>query len=209
MNIQVDLLPGGYRARDIIKERLLRWILVVCICVVVIAAGGFLLKWQTVKLGTRVNELRANVAGMRSWEKMILPLAANLENVGKQRTIVNELLSEPYWSGLLAEVAAAAPEGLLLDSLEVTRYNRPAELNEEGSSLLTVMLLAGSADSNARVFQFVKALSGSGQLRRVTLRRSTVTEGQTGPGTTLTFEIRGIVNAATAAGPSIRSPSHQ
>jgi hypothetical protein len=199
MNQQVDLLPGGYRARDVIRERALRCFLIVLIVVVIIAAAGFLLKWQVAEMDAKVKQLRANVAAMESWEQMILPLAVKLEKTSNQRVVVDGLLAEAYWPGLLSDIAAGAGNSIRIRSLKVYRQKPTGELGEPGTAARTVITLVGQADSNADIVRFVKALSRAPQLKGVTLVRSQRAEADEPRPMVLNFDIEGTLDPRAGA----------
>ena len=203
MNQQVDLLPGGYRTRDVLRERSLHWLAIGALLVLTIALAAFVLRWEAAKLDVKVKRLRTNITMMQSWEQMVLPLAGQLEDAQNQRRVVNALLSEPSWAGLLRDVAQAAEGDLRLVSLRAQRLESGAAATDgRREAPRTVLGLVGRAASNETVVRFVKALGESPHLEDVTLVRShrATEQDESGP-VLLAFDIEAVLAGTRGASP--------
>ena len=196
MNHTVDLIPEDTRRRRAVFRRILYWLAITAI----VSAGSLgvgVSKWvRAGEFEAQLQPLRERVAAMEGWDQKIAPLAEQLKTAQERHRIVGRLIEEPFWSGLLSDVADASGEGVLLGQVSISREITAEK--DKPSQEVTRLAMSGVAPSNADLLNLLSKLEASKSVKSVSLERSAVNAEQPNAGEAETtgmvnFDVRGIV----------------
>lgn len=191
MKQSVNMMPDEYFATVIVRKRIAAWVAIAVLAVV----GSMALSYPaTVRAKHKLSvlePLRQNVASMEKWGERIPSVTTSLRAARTQQQAVSELLNEPFWNGLLADMAAATNGELCITQLDITKHVIDAG-GKNKKTEIPVVTISGMAPGNAEVIQFMQRLSGSEHLKSLELEASRASSKGREEGLTLEFTIQGV-----------------
>ncbi len=187
----IDLMPEEYQTARAATKRLYTRLcagIVVLIVLLLLAAS---LHEKARLLQAKVIPLRDRVASMRVWEAQLPAARQRLEYALKQQSTTNMLCHEPFWSGLLSDLAMASGKNVRVTQLSVTRDASDIDADGKGIDQFN-MFIAGEAASRSDFIEFMSRLGASEHVREIALEVSRNVESELNYGM-MEFSLRGTL----------------
>jgi len=172
MNKKMDLIPNDTRINRVILKRVIGWVIVSASVLGGVLLMAVYMQRQVLWLDSRVLSLRQQVNALEEWDQGLAPLADSLSTAYGCQVVVNELLNEPFWSGLLADLSFASRETLWLNQFTLTKdeVSMPDGTRRE----VALMVVSGLASSDKELMRFITRFSDSEHLTSLTLAQATI-----------------------------------
>jgi hypothetical protein len=185
MTQAVELAPEEYRVRRGARKRLASQLVVgAAIVALALVIAGF------VRADTR--RIQTEIQPLRIQEAELPILVENAKSWKVRGWQLHELTHQPYWCGVLEDMARSAGDQVRVDSLRVE--SQAGEEDEEGRASLRYLLqIAGEAHSDIDVVTFLSAYSGSAHVKELRLEQFSA-NGVSGSGGVL-FSMTGVVES--------------
>jgi hypothetical protein len=190
MTQAVELAPEEYRIRRGARKGLAGQLVVgAAIIALAMVIVGFV-RADTRRLRTEIQPLRVQEAELLQWEAQVPILLENSKSWKVRGQQLHELTHQPYWCGVLEDMARSAGDKVRVDSLRIE--SQEVEEDEDGlTSLRYLLQIAGEAHTDIDVVTFLSVYSGSSHVKELRLEQFSAT-GVTGSGGVL-FSMTGIV----------------
>lgn len=190
MTQAVELAPEEYRVRRGARKRLGSQLVVgAAIIALAMVIAGFV-RADTRRLWTEIQPLRIQEAELLQWEAQVPILVENAKSWKVRGRQLHDLTHQPYWCGVLEDMALAAGEKVRVDSLRIE--SQEGEEDEDGlTSVRYLLQIAGEAHSDIDVVTFLSVYSGSSHVKELRLEQFSAS-GVTGSGGVL-FSMTGVV----------------
>lgn len=192
----IDLIPEDTRRERAVFRRTVCWVAIAAAVAVAVSSVGTSMWIRTGKLDAQLEPLRTRVAAMEGWEQKVTPLMDKLKSAQQRNAAVGRLLDEPFWSGLLSDIAGASGENVLLGQITISKEI----VNEKGkpSQELVHLAMSGVAPSNPELLGLLSKLESSKNIKSVSLERSAVKPQEPSADATessgpVSFDVRGVV----------------
>ena len=192
MTQAVELAPEEYRVRRGARKRLAsQFVVGAAIIALALVIAGFV-RADTRRIQTEIQPLRIQEAELLQWEAQVPILVENAKSWKVRGWQLHELTHQPYWCGVLEDMARSAGDQVRVDSLRIE--SQAGEEDEEGRAPLRYLLqIAGEAHSDIDVVTFLSAYSGSAHVKELRLEQFSAT-GVSGSGGVL-FSMTGVVES--------------
>lgn len=197
MNKRIELLPESYLLRQMIRARSKQWAIVAAVAVLVTLVVALSVYVPASSLQMSLVPLRQKVASAEGWEATLAGLAVEVRSALERRRVVDALVHEPHWCGLLSDVASATSRRLWLTGFDVSTESVESEDEALPGGTRTVISISGKASSNDDVIRFVRILSRSDHIEDVELSESKM-PGVTGGEVQVQFRIQGTASLGRA-----------
>ena len=203
MTVQVNLLPGSYRKRRQHAKWFRRGVSIWVALMVVELCGGLVLY-------LRAGEKRDLLAAIDQSQNATADLERTLAQTTHQASLLNknivlakQLRATHRWSRLLALLAQAAPDGIVLSSIatdppkwsrtrqqaKLVKKNKGKNAEIEAEPPIKGAILSGYAADHEALSRFLSALHASGLFEAVDLQR--MSRAQLQRQEAVSFELRG------------------
>lgn len=192
MKDAIDLRPEESLVREIIENRVRKWLKLASPLFIGMLALALVLHMKASLLEGQNEALAAEVASLEAHTQFLTPLASDLREVSAGLGALNALLHEPDWTALLSDVAAAAAGHIRLREVSVAR-------GENDDITERAITLGGYARANSMVVQFLDRLATSPHLAQLELEVSRAARRSEVVGE-VEFQIRGLALVAEETG---------
>ena len=191
MSYTVDLTPAEFRSVKTLKRAARLWVALCAAVLAVVLGLAGTLHVQAVRLDKRMAPMRERIAGMQDREARLALIARDLREVRESQTLVKRLCHEPFWCGLLADLAAATSDRVRIAELRIAEGSAEGngEADSEHSSTITI---TGKASSDIEVIELISTLSDSEHLASLNLKR-TWASSEADARNRVEFELHGTV----------------
>ena len=194
MGHNIDLIPTDHLVRRAVRKRIAGWVAISAAVILSVALVAFSFQAKVSALDSQVEPLRQQVLAMVEWEQKLAPLAGKLKTARERQQVVENLLNEPSWSGLLSDLAGATGKGLWLTRATATKERVSEEQNDEHEA--TVMTLSGMSSSSLELMRFMTRVGQSRNVSALSLEKSLLSQVEDTP-EIIEFELRIVVQVQT------------
>ena len=184
MNKQVNLLPDSYVVRAWAREVARLWLIVAAgaVCIFVLTLAHFERRARRVEsdvkpLRLRAEQMEEQTARLQGLLRGLRDARAREVQAHQHQLAFGDLAREPFWSGALAEVAAASSDGLWITDLELRASERRAGGGLAASAPPARISVSGQAVSSSEVAAFISRLGQSGSFSHFDLQDSEALSG--------------------------------
>lgn len=172
MKQEIDLIPKEKHISRSMAKRAIAWVIVCASVLGGVSLMGAYMQREVLRLDSGVTPLRDQVSALEEWDQSLAPLADSLSTAFARQAIANELLNEPFWSGLLADLTFAARETLWLNRFTLTKNK--VTTPDGATHEVTSIVIAGIASSDRELMRFMTRFSQSKHLASLTLEQATI-----------------------------------
>ena len=194
MGHSIDLIPKDHLVRRAVQKRIAGWVAIATAVILSVVLVAFSFQAKVGALDSQVEPLRQQVLAMAAWEQKLAPLAGELETARERQRVVENLLNEPSWSGLLGDLASATGRGLWLT--QATAMKESVSDGEEDEHEATVVAISGMSSSSLELMRFMTRLGHSRHVSALTLEKSMVSRHED-TSEMIGFELRIVVQVQT------------
>jgi Tfp pilus assembly protein PilN len=195
----VNLLPDTLIKRGAKHARSMRWLLIAVGVLVLILAYSLTIRQDIAAARSELANLEKQVAEKQELSKKLAVLEQDLERAAQKRDTANELLDQPDWAYILADIAEAAQHNAWLEQLTFTKVKvrqkstdgDDAAKEEDQESIQTSFSAEGYAPSNFELANFMARLERSSQFDNVELNYSELRKANPATPSVMRFEIEG------------------
>lgn len=191
MTQAAELAPEEYRVQRGARRRLLGHLVAGATILAIAMMISNFIRADTRRIWTDIQPLRAEEAEMLLWDGQVPLLteeASEWKNRGQQ---LHELVHQPYWCGILEDLAGASGERIRVDSMRILAES-PDKKNAGQVPIRYQLQLAGEARSDVDVVSFLSTLSSSPRIKELRLDQFSANGDSDSTGTIL-FSMTGIV----------------
>jgi len=176
---QIDLLPVSYMIGNAIRRRVRKWMFVLVGSVVIILGVSVSIRMNSTALEVELLPIKEKIERGTVREIEMALLASELRSTLERKTSMESLMADPFWCGLLGDIAKSTSEDMWLLSIDITKSKKEVEdsdtVMEESKVTIT-----GHADSNEDILAFYRALKNSTYTRDVKLLEARMDAAQDG-----------------------------
>lgn len=191
MTQAAELAPEEYRVQRGARRRLIGHLVVGASILAVAMMISNIVRRDTRRIWTEIQPLRAEEAEMLLWDAQVPLLTEEASEWKVRGQQLRDLVHQPYWCGILEDMAGAAGERIRVDSMRVLAETQ--DKKEVGKAPLRYQLqLAGEALSDVDVVSFLSALSSSPRIKELRLDQFSASGDSDSTGTIL-FSMTGVV----------------
>jgi len=195
----VNLLPDTLINRGAKHARSMRWLFIGVGVVVLILAYSLTIRQDIAAARNELANLEKQVAEKQQLSEKLALLEQDLERAAQKRGTANELLDQPDWAYILADIAEAAQHNAWLEQLTFTKVKvrqkstdgDNAAKGEEQESIQTRFSAEGYAPSNFELANFMTRVNRSSHFDDVELNYSELRNANLGAPSVMRFEIEG------------------
>lgn len=192
MTQAVELAPEEYRVRRGSRKRLASQLVVGAAIITLAMVVAGLVRADTRRLWTEIQPLRVQEAELLQWEAQVPILVENARSWKLRGRQLHDLTHQPFWSGVLEDMAHAAGDQVRVDSLRIE--SQEGEEDEDGRvSVRYLLQIAGEARSDLDVVTFLSVYSASSHVKELRLEQFSA-NGAVGTGDVL-FSMTGVVES--------------
>lgn len=191
MTQAAELAPEEYRVQRGARRRLIGHLAAGASILAIAMMISNAIRADTRRIWTDIQPLRAEEAEMLLWDGQVPLLTEEATQWKTRGQQLHELVHQPYWCGILEDLAGAAGERIRVDSMRILAET--PDKKEAGKLPLRYQLqLAGEARSDVDVVSFLSALSSSPRIRELRLDQFSASGDSESTGTIL-FSMTGFV----------------
>jgi Tfp pilus assembly protein PilN len=195
----VNLLPDALIKGGAKQARAIRWLLVGLVVALAIGLYSLAIRRRIATARDELARLEEQVAEKQALSDKLASLEEDLERAAQRHTTANELLDQPDWEHVLADIAGAAQGNAWLEQLKFTKVKvrrapkdgENAGKEEEQEIIETSFRAEGHAPSNFELANFMARLERSSHFDEVELNYSELRKPNPGAPSVMRFEIEG------------------
>jgi len=174
---QIDLLPVSYMIGNAIRRRARKWMFVLVGSVVVILGVSASIRMSSTALEVELLPIKEKIERGAVHEMEMALLASELRNTLERKTSMESLMADPFWCGLLGDIATSTAEDMWLLSIDITKLITDVEGSEMVMEESNVTI-TGHAESNEDIVAFYQELKNSQYTRDVKLQEARMDAAQ-------------------------------
>jgi hypothetical protein len=181
MNTHVNLLPAGYRRKQLLALRLRQWFAVWTLAAPIMAGLAWT-DWSGLQSGAeRLRSLQQDYGPIRALQQESESIAARIQELEQREALVFALADQPSMLALVGQLSRAARDCEGRVSVQKLELRRRQGVGTEDAA--NGLVLEGVATDNQSVAGFAEALRDARAFARVELQSSESTHiGEPGRG---------------------------
>lgn len=176
---QIDLLPVSYMIGNAIRRRARKWMFVLVGSVIIILGVSASIRMKSTALEVELLPIKEKIERGTEREMEMALLASELRNTLDRKTALENLSTDPFWCGLLGDIATSTAEDMWLLSIDITK----SKIDVEDSDIIveeSKVTITGHAESNEDILAFYQELKNSDYTREVKLQEARMDAAQDG-----------------------------